>query len=68
MPPKDEFSLADAILELLEDRAEAGALASAAQERAREFDWSVIARQLLDYYEELGSSPSARQAPGLVGG
>jgi phosphatidyl-myo-inositol alpha-mannosyltransferase len=68
VPPKDEFALADAIEELLEDRPRAAVLARAAQERARQFDWSVIAQQLLAYYEEMGSTPAGRPLPGLVGG
>lgn len=54
-PPKDGAALADAIERLLDDRALAATLADAARERARRFDWSQIACDLLEYYEETGA-------------
>lgn len=55
VPPKDANVLATAIERLIEDRLLAKQLADAAQERATRFDWEQIARQLLEYYEELGA-------------
>jgi len=55
VPPRDAAALAEAIERLLVDRDYAGKLASAAQERARLFDWRVVAQSLIDYYEELGA-------------
>ena len=56
VPPKEPELMAHAALRLLENRGLASQLASAAQERAHQFDWQEIARSLLSYYEELGAS------------
>lgn len=55
VPPRDAPALAEAIERLLVDRDYAGRLAAAAQERARLFDWPVVAQSLIDYYEEVGA-------------
>jgi glycosyltransferase involved in cell wall biosynthesis len=47
--------MAEAILHVLESESLATSLADAAQERARNFDWAVIAQSLLDYYEASGA-------------
>jgi glycosyltransferase involved in cell wall biosynthesis len=56
VPPKDEPAMAEAMQRLLEDRPLAMRLATAAQERARRFDWVNVANDLLDYYAELGAN------------
>ena len=53
VPARDAAALAEALLRLLDDRPYAARLAEAAQTRARRFDWSEVARQLLAYYESL---------------
>lgn len=55
VPPKEPQLMAHAVLRLLDSEALSGSLADAAQERARTFDWSEIAKSLLAYYEELGA-------------
>jgi phosphatidylinositol alpha-mannosyltransferase len=55
VPPKNPPAMAEAIEQLLDDRAAAARYVEAAQDRARRFDWEQIALQLLDYYEELGA-------------
>jgi phosphatidylinositol alpha-mannosyltransferase len=55
VPPKDEAAMADATIRMLKDRQMARRLAAAARERAREYDWTRVAQQLLDYYQELGA-------------
>lgn len=56
VPPREPQLMAHAILRLLDNRPLAARLATAARERARQFDWEEIARALLDYYCELGAS------------
>jgi phosphatidylinositol alpha-mannosyltransferase len=55
VPPKDAIALADAICRVLEERGLAENLGAAAQERARLFDWEIVADRLLDYYDEVGA-------------
>lgn len=55
VPPKEPELMAEAILHVLESESLATSLADAAQERARNFDWAVIAQSLLDYYEASGA-------------
>jgi glycosyltransferase involved in cell wall biosynthesis len=55
VPPKEPDLMANAILRMLHSESLATSLADAAQERARSFDWAVIAQSLLDYYEASGA-------------
>ena len=55
VPPKDPQLMAHAVLRMLDSRSLATSLADAAQQRARTFDWSEVAKSLLAYYEELGA-------------
>jgi phosphatidylinositol alpha-mannosyltransferase len=52
VPPDDPFGLADALERFLEDDALAERVGAAAQLRAQEFDWQIIARTIVDYYAE----------------
>lgn len=49
--------LADALERLLEDRALAERLGMAAQRRAQDFDWSIVAAKIIDYYKEVSPAP-----------
>jgi phosphatidylinositol alpha-mannosyltransferase len=54
----DEVALADALERLLEDDGLAERLGVAAQQRAREFDWSIVAAKIIDYYKEVSLKPA----------
>ena len=60
--PRDDIALAQAMEYLLEDRDTSERLGNAAQERAREFDWNVVARRILDYYDELSGVVAVDEA------
>ncbi len=51
--PKDPDELCEAIARLIEDRALRERLGHAAAERAQEFDWAHVTRQLVEVYEEV---------------
>ncbi|MGH8776836.1 MAG: glycosyltransferase family 4 protein [Jiangellaceae bacterium] len=67
VPPGDPLALVDAVDRLLADRAFASALASAARVDVGRYDWTVLARRVLDIY---GGVLSARaelaQRPSLA--
>jgi phosphatidylinositol alpha-mannosyltransferase len=58
VPSGDAQSLTAAIERLLEDRSLAERVGAAAQVRAREFDWSLVAVKILEYYREVSLSPA----------
>jgi glycosyltransferase involved in cell wall biosynthesis len=53
MNGSNTLGVAAALIRMLEDRAMAVRMAEAAQDRARQFDWSAVADKLLDYYTAL---------------
>lgn len=53
VPPKDEGALASAVLALAGDAPRRERMGQAARLRAAQFDWSLIAGRVFDYYEEL---------------
>ena len=56
--PGDPQALAIALERLLEDRGLAERLGVAAQMRAREFDWAIVAQNITDYYAEVARAPA----------
>ena len=58
VPPGDPSALAGGIAGLLRDPAKAAALGAAARERARTFDWPVVASQIEEAYHEAISARS----------
>jgi phosphatidylinositol alpha-mannosyltransferase len=54
----DATQLSEAIERLLEDRCLAERLGDAAQLRAQDFDWSIVAANILDYYREVSLEPA----------
>ena len=58
VPPGDPVALAGGIASLLQDPARAAALGAAARERAKTFDWPVVADQVEDAYREAISARS----------
>jgi len=66
VPPGDPDALAAGIAGLLRDPEKAAALGRAARERARAFDWPVVADQIEEAYEEAistGSQPVGGSGP-----
>ena len=55
-------ALAQAIERLLEDVSLAERLGVAAQQRASEFDWSIVASNILEYYREVSRRPAVSLA------
>lgn len=53
VPPGDEEALAQAILRLLKDRELRQRMGEKGRSRASAYSWDRIARQVLDYYQEL---------------
>jgi len=58
VPPGDPQALAEGIAALLRDPSRAAALGAAARERARTFDWPVVADQVEEAYHEALSTGS----------
>lgn len=57
--PRDAASLADAATRVLDDPVLADRLRAGGKARAATFDWSVVARTIVDaYHEALGAAPS----------
>lgn len=52
VPPEDEDALAAAIISLLRDPDRRAAYAAAGRRRAAQYDWPLVARQIVDYYLE----------------
>jgi phosphatidylinositol alpha-mannosyltransferase len=55
--PGDAMALADALERLLEDRGLADRLGAAAQVRALDFDWAIVAKNITEYYAEVARAP-----------
>lgn len=53
VPPRDPAALASALDRLLADAALARRLAEREHERASAYDWSLLARRVLDVYERV---------------
>ena len=51
--PRDEMSLKNAIKFLIDNPDERERLGKAGQEKAKEYDWPVVADQVYDYYEKV---------------
>jgi phosphatidylinositol alpha-mannosyltransferase len=53
VPPKDENALADALVTLLEDQKMRERMGAQGRVKAENYSWANIARQVIDYYNEL---------------
>jgi phosphatidylinositol alpha-mannosyltransferase len=53
VPAKDEDALATAISALLRDPMRRAQMAHACKAKAAQYDWSIIAQHVLDYYEQV---------------
>jgi phosphatidylinositol alpha-mannosyltransferase len=58
----DPVALTEALEQLLTDRALAERLGDAARERARDFDWSIVASSIIDYYKQVSLAPEVSLA------
>ncbi len=66
VPPEDEQALAHALIDLLNDPERRAKLCAAGKAKAAEYDWDLIARRVLAYYEELIAAQPA-PVPSSVG-
>ena len=53
VPPGDEQAIAQAIVKLLKDPTRCAELAECGRRTAARYDWEIIAKQVLAYYDEL---------------
>ncbi|MBI5302576.1 MAG: glycosyltransferase family 4 protein [Chloroflexi bacterium] len=53
VPPKDEDALADAVGVLLRDPTRRAQMTTACKVKAAQYDWSIIAQRVLDYYDQV---------------
>jgi phosphatidylinositol alpha-mannosyltransferase len=53
LPPGDEQSLARAVIDLLRDPERRAKMSEAGRRKAAQYDWDIIARRVLTYYEQL---------------
>jgi glycosyltransferase involved in cell wall biosynthesis len=60
--PLDEGAIAEAMLDLLQDRPRREALAAAGLERAACFSWERTARQTIDVYNDVGGNARKSQS------
>jgi hypothetical protein len=68
VPPVDEQLLAQAIINLLRDPQRCAAMRECGKRKAAQYDWSIIARRVLDYYDQLiAAHAHAAKAKSLAG-
>jgi hypothetical protein len=53
VPPENARALARAVIDLLHDPARCAWMRACGQRKAALYDWSIIAKRVLSYYEEL---------------
>ncbi|HYN89217.1 MAG TPA: glycosyltransferase family 4 protein [Ardenticatenaceae bacterium] len=53
VPPEDEEALAEALIRLLRDPKRRAAYADAGRQTAPRYDWSLVSRQVFDFYREI---------------
>ncbi len=61
VPPREERSLAEAIIALVRDAAQRDRMATLGHATAARFDWQLVAPRVLDYYAELIHARQARR-------
>ncbi len=66
--PKDSDAIADALLEVMDDRERLAEIAAMGSERAQFFSWDRVAQRVLSYYERLAfeKGADALEAPKVV--
>jgi phosphatidylinositol alpha-mannosyltransferase len=63
VPPEDEQAIGRAVIELLRDPTRRAVLRAAGKRKAAQYDWDIIARRVLAYYEQLMAAHDAPRAP-----
>ncbi len=63
VPPQDARALADAMIQLLGSRTLQTGMSTCGKAKAAQYDWSIIAQHVLDYYQNL---LAARQLAGRM--
>ncbi len=61
VPPGDEQALARAVIELLRDPERRARMRECGRRKAAQYDWGIIARRVLAYYEQLIAAQPAKQ-------
>jgi len=61
VPPKDEVSLSQALISLLNDKALREQMGARGLIKSREYDWQNVARRILDYYNEILKKSQPRE-------
>ncbi len=65
VPPTDDEVLARAIAQLLRDPAQRAAMSASGKTKAAQYDWSIIAKRVLAYYNELiAAQPKVKSTAG----
>lgn len=66
--PRDERALAEALLQLLQDRSLRGQMGVMGKAKAKAFSWDVVADQVMSYYIELlhGHAPAASEETAIA--
>ncbi len=67
VPPGDEQALARAVIDLLRDPERRARMSECGKRKAAQYDWSIIARQVLGYYERLILAQPAERAKSSAG-
>ena len=53
VPPRDEESLADALLSLLNDKSLRQQMGAKGRIKSEKYSWANVAQQIMDYYNDL---------------
>ncbi len=61
VPPKDERAIAQSIISLLRDPLRRAQMSACGERTAAQYDWSLIARRVLSYYQELLAARAAAE-------
>ena len=60
VPPMDDHAIARSIVQLLHDPARRAAMSACGKTKAAQYDWSIIAKRVLAYYDELIAAQPAK--------
>jgi phosphatidylinositol alpha 1,6-mannosyltransferase len=51
--PRDEQALADALLQLLQDKPLRESMGAMGKVKARDYDWETVSQRVMSYYQDL---------------
>lgn len=63
VPPEDEQALAQNIIALLRDPQRRAVMSECGKRKAAQYDWSIIARRVLEYYQQLSAVKQVAPVP-----